>query len=302
MPSYYIGIDGGGSTLRVLLVDDALTMLASAQRGTVNPSAIGREASAALITDALREVLVAVSVPVAAVGIGVAGAPHTFAADWLRQVVGAVLPSVLTVASSDDEIALVGAHGAWRGAMVLAGTGSVACAVNAQGEWAQAGGWGYLLGDEGSGCWLALEALRAYIHWGEGTAPHAAAFAQRVRDHFGFSSIVDVTPWVYRQPLPTRELAQHAAVVLDAADDGDSVALEIVERGAAALAAIVNAAIQRVNAEPSIRFCGGLLTADNALSRALCKQLGLTDIPLPLHPPAIGAALLAKLRTTPNLS
>lgn len=294
--SYTIGIDGGGSTLRVAIVDDALTVVASAARGTANPSAIGREAAAALIGDALREALATADVPIAAVGIGVAGASAAYAADWLRATVAAVLPDVPTIPSSDNEIALVGAHGAREGAIVLAGTGSVACAANGRGGWAQAGGWGYLLGDEGGGYWLALEALRAYVHWSEGTASHAAAFAERVRAAFGFSSVVEVTPWLYRLPPPTRDVAQHAAVVLDAATDGDATAQDIVERGATALAAIARAVVARVDPTLSICFCGGLLTADNALSAALCRQLGLSAIPLPLHPPVIGAALLAKLR------
>jgi glucosamine kinase len=295
MMAYYIGIDGGGSTLRVAIVDDALRVVTSASRGTVNPSAIGREAAAALIGEALREVLALAEVPITAVGIGVAGASAAYAADWLRATIAAVLPHVLTIPSSDNEIALVGAHGAREGAIVLAGTGSVACAANMRGGWAQAGGWGYLLGDEGGGYWLALEALRAYVRWSEGTAPHAAAFAERVRAAFGFASAVEVTPWLYRLPPPTREVAQYANVVLDAAAEGDATAQDIIDRGAAALAAIARAVVARVDPALPIRFCGGLLTAESAISAALCRQLGLAAIPLPLHAPVIGAALLAKL-------
>jgi N-acetylglucosamine kinase-like BadF-type ATPase len=100
---------------------------------------------------------------------------------------------------------------------------------------------------------------------------------------------------LYRQPPPVREVARHADVILNAAALGDPFAHEIVGRGAAALATLARTAMRNVRAEPAIRFCGGLLTSDNALSRALCRQLGLDDIPYPLHPPVVGAALLAKL-------
>jgi N-acetylglucosamine kinase-like BadF-type ATPase len=194
----------------------------------------------------------------------------------------------------DHEIALVGAHGIRRGVIVLAGTGSVACAINARGEWAQAGGWGYLLGDEGSGVWLVLEGLRAFVRYHDGVALEAADLAGRMQRAFGFTRPADVIPWLYRQPPPTRELAQYADIVLHAADDGDPTARDIIQRGAAALAQIAQTAAARVGAAFTIRFCGGLLTADNALSRALCEHLGLDAIPYPLYPPVVGAALLAR--------
>jgi N-acetylglucosamine kinase-like BadF-type ATPase len=294
MTPLYMGIDGGGSNVRVAIVDDALTVIAQAHRETVNPSTIGRETAAGRIQDAMREALAVAGQPVSAVGIGVAGASAVYAEDWLRVTVGAVLPDVPVAASMDHVIALVGAHGMRRGVMVLAGTGSVACAINARGEWAQTGGWGYLLGDEGSGVWLALEGLRAFIRYHDGVAPEAADLAGRIQRAFGFTRPVDVIPWLYRQPPPTREVAQYAEVVLHAADDGDLTARNIILRGTAALAQIARAAATRVGADFSIRFCGGLLTADNALSRALCDRLGLDAIPFPLYPPVIGAALLAR--------
>ncbi len=295
MSRLYMGIDGGGSNLRVAIVDEALNVLAHAQRETANPSTIGREEAAARIQSAMRDVMSAVEQPVEGVGIGVAGASAVYAEEWLRATVGAALPGVPVAASMDNEIALVGAHGARRGVMVLAGTGSVAFAVNAHGEWAQAGGWGYLLGDEGSGCWLALEGLRALIRHSDGGDPTAAPLAARIQQAFGFARPVDAVPWLYRQPPPIREVAQRAEVVLRAADEGDATAQDIVRRGATALAWIARAAAARVEAEFAIRFCGGLLTSENALSRALCDELGLESIPYPLYEPVIGAALLAKL-------
>jgi N-acetylglucosamine kinase len=298
MSRLFMGIDGGGSNLRVAVVDDALNIVAQAQRETANPSTIGHDTAAMRIQDALREVLAAVDQPVEAVGIGVAGASSVYAEEWLRATVGAVLPNVPVAASMDNEIALVGAHGARRGVMVLAGTGSVAFAVGADGKHAQTGGWGYLLGDEGSGYWLVMEALRLMTRLEDGIETgEGAPLADRIEAALGLGRGVDVIPWLYRQPPPVREVAQHAHVVLHAADQDDPFAHEIVERGAAALAMLARTAMRNVRAEPEIRFCGGLLTADNALSRALCRQLGLADIPYPLHSPVVGAALLARQMT-----
>lgn len=302
MARYYVGIDGGGSNLRVVVVDDDMHVVAQAARGTANPSVIGRDASAALIQEALREALAAPFLQsdgannIAGVGIGVAGASAVYAETWLRGVVAAILPDVFIAPSMDNEIALVGAHGARRGVLVLAGTGSIAYGINAAGESAQSGGWGYLLGDEGGGYWLGLEGLRALIRWSDGMQPEAEALAQRVVRRLSFKEPSDVIGWLYRQPPPTRELAQHAGMVLDAAADGDPAAQEIVARGADALTALTQAIISRLHMkEPQIAFAGGLLTSDNPLSRALCTRLKLDAIPQAIYPPVIGAALLAKL-------
>jgi glucosamine kinase len=289
----FMGIDGGGSTLRVVIVTETLTPLAQVQRSTANPSVIGREASAALIQEAMREALAQTRAQVEAVGIGVAGASAVYASDWLISVVQSALPGAVVFPSSDNEIALVGAHGARCGVMVLAGTGSVALALDAHAQPVQAGGWGYLLGDEGSGFWLALETLRACARWADGRAPEAYNLAQQMMSALGVSRPVDLIPWLYRQPPPTRELAQHASLVLEAPAT-DACAQEIVARGAHALAEITRSVIARAQLQaPAIQFCGGLLTFDNSLSAALCNELGLAIRPVPMYPPVIGAALLA---------
>ena len=293
----FMGIDGGGSTLRVVIVNHALAPLAEATRSTANPSVIGHEAAASLIQSAMREALSHVSEPIDSVGIGVAGASAVHSTPWLLQVVTQVLPHALVVPGTDMLIALVGAHGALRDVMVLAGTGSVALAINGHGESVQAGGWGFLLGDEGSGFWLALEAMRACVRWQDGTLPEARELAQRVMASLGLARGVDLIPWVYRQPTPTRDIAAQASLVLEAAREGDAVARDIVSRGAAALATLTRAVIARAELEaPAIQFCGGLLGIDNPLSTALVQELNLSSRPISLYPPVIGAALLAKIR------
>ncbi|MDX2141301.1 MAG: BadF/BadG/BcrA/BcrD ATPase family protein [Chloroflexota bacterium] len=295
--SIWIGIDGGGSNLRVVGVDDDMHVIVQAMRGTVNPSAIGRDASAALMQDALREVLATIpGASVAGVGMGVAGASAVYAGDWLRAVIAAVLPDTPVAPSSDNEIALVGAHGERRGVLLLAGTGSVAFGVNDAGESVQTGGWGYLLGDEGGGYWLGNQALRAVTLSADGIAPDAAPLSQRLLVHLGMSSATDAITWVYRQPPPTRDIATLASVVLEMADAGDAYTCAIIEQGAAALVLLSDTIVARLHmTAPRIAFAGGLLTSDNSLSRAVCRRLGMTTLPEARYAPVVGAALLAKL-------
>jgi glucosamine kinase len=173
---YYIGIDGGGSHLRAVLVDETMHVLREVVRGKANPNTLGLQQASERIQQALRDVVQDFPEPIHAVGIGIAGAPKAIAEKWLRDTVKAALPLAEVVPSSDEEIALVGAHGERRGVLVLAGTGSIAHAVNDAGEGLTIGGWGYLMGDKGSGYWLGLQAqTHAQHRWWRACAKPAAS-------------------------------------------------------------------------------------------------------------------------------
>jgi hypothetical protein len=145
-----LGIDGGGSNLRVVLADDRLHIQQQGQGGSANPNVVGREASGQAIRTVISEILAAAQLSVdqiAGVGIGIAGASQPDFRDWLQQVLADVMPGAPLAISSDFEIALVGAHSKRLGVLVLAGTGSLAYGVNSKGDSALVGGWGYLLGE-----------------------------------------------------------------------------------------------------------------------------------------------------------
>lgn len=294
----WIGIDGGGSNLRVAAYADDLSLLAEARRSTVNPSVIGRPAAATLLREAIDEVLAQLgraTSDVQGVGVGIAGAYVEYAADWLHETFEAILPGVPRALSSDVEIALTGAHGAPLGLIVLSGTGSVAYGINASGASAMVGGWGYLVGDEGSGYSLGAAALRHALRAADGRdAP--SLLAERAFAAIGAQEARDSIQWIYgRQPAPTREIAGLASLVLQASEEGDAAALRILNEAADELFAMVAALRRRLrmpDAQPA--FAGGLLTAPTALSRALCQRLSLDGIPPTQYPPSAGAAILAQ--------
>jgi glucosamine kinase len=296
MTRYWMGVDGGGSSLRVTIVDDSLHPLGEAHAETANPKVIGEHAAAERIHMAI---LAAISnaqlqpADIAGVGIGIAGADTVHSEVWLREVVSEVLPQARLVPSADYEIALVGALGERRGILVLAGTGSLAYGVNAHGESMLVGGWGYLLGDEGGGYWLGLEALRALIADVEGRG-EPTLLHNLLLDHLNLVHPRDLVKWMYATQR-TRDVAALAPLVLRAAESGDAVALSLVNRGADALLSFTHTVMRRLKTDnPQIAFAGGLLENTNPLSRALCMRLGLNTLPVAQYPAAVGAALLCR--------
>lgn len=296
--TYFVGIDGGGSTVRVAIVTTDMTVLAQSEGDTVNPSVVGHAESARRIQDHLRDALQKATVSetqIEGVGIGVAGAQADHSESWLYEVINAVTPSALVVPSSDYEIALVGAHGGRQGVLLLSGTGSIACGISQTGEVVRAGGWGYLIGDEGSGYWLGMYALQA-VTWASDGRGLPTQLTKQILKKLGLSTATDLIQWLYRDGGPrTREIAGLAPLVLSSAAIGDAVCIQVVESAVRELTRLCQAVIQRLDIEnPEIAFAGGLLVSPNPLSTRLCESLTLPDIPQPLYPPVIGAALLAK--------
>ncbi len=301
--TYALGIDGGGSTVRVSIVAPDLTVHAEYLGPAVNPSVVGRDTAAHRIQAAIRAALQQASLNTAqinGVGIGIAGAANRYdwSEPWLRQTVNAVLPDAQVVPSSDYEIALVGAQGQRLGILLLAGTGSLAYGVNGVGESALIGGWGYLIGDEGSGYWLGSQALRAMVRMADGRGRDTLLY-QRVLDTLNLTQPLDVIGWLYHQDeARVREVANLAPLVLECATEGDASAGRIVRNGAFELALAVRAVRQRLDLhDQQPVFAGSLLTSPNPLSNLVCELLGLDVIPLPKYPPVMGAALLALTET-----
>jgi N-acetylglucosamine kinase-like BadF-type ATPase len=303
---WVMGIDGGGSHLRVAVVTPDLHTVAESQAGTANPVVIGPDAARLTIQATIRAALEAARLrpaQIAAVGIGIAGAAPCHSASaipWLQEVVHAVLPDAVVVPSADYEIALVGALGKRLGVLVLAGTGSLAYGVNAAGESALAGAWGYLLDDAGSGYWLGRQALEAIARAADGRGPQTA-LSDAVLGALGLSDAYALVPWLYDRAGPrTREVAALAPLVLAEAEAGDPVARDIVTRARDELTLVARTVIRRLRMEnPPIAFAGGLLTAPNLLSLGLCRALDLPALPQPRYPPVIGAALLALSALSP---
>jgi glucosamine kinase len=291
---YFMGIDGGGSRLRVVIVDETLNVVAQSQGGTANPNVIGHNEAAQLIQNTIREALVSINpADLAGVGIGIAGASAVHSADWLYQVVQPVTPGARVIPSSDIEIALVGAHGEREGILLLAGTGSVACGMNGDNT-VQVGGWGYLLGDEGSGYWIGLQALKVVTHAADGYIT-PTAFTGDVLDALSLEKPSDLIRWLYRIPR-NREIAVLAPLVMQHTST-DITAGQIITTAAHHLSQMAQLVIQRLKMDlPQIAFAGGLLEMDNPLTQHLCRLLDLPSLPVSRYPPAVGAALLAKLR------
>ncbi len=301
----FMGIDGGGTSLRIAISDGDLQVINSVKTSAANPNLLGHDQAQrhirAAIVDCMRQADIS-PYAIQSAGIGIAGASAEHSRDWLIATVEAVLPGSLLVAASDLEIALVGALAKRSGVLLLAGTGSAAFGISPAGRRLQIGGWGYLLGDPGSSYWIGMQALKQLIDYhdrvGKGveTSTNDALFDTVLRT-LGISGPRLIVDWLYRsQSPPATRIADIARIILNLAEDGNWRAINILQGAAIQLVRQTRTLIRRLDYPGAeIAFAGGLLDDDNLLSEGVARRLGLAERPVAKHPPVIGAALLAKM-------
>jgi N-acetylglucosamine kinase-like BadF-type ATPase len=207
----------------------------------------------------------------------------------------------------DAAAAWAGALECQPGVIVIAGTGSIAFGVNPRGERAIAGGWGWLLGDEGSGYSIGLSALRSVCGTADGRVP-PSLLATAVLQHLGLSSADALVDYVYQQPGLSREqIAALTQVVLRCAEQGDVAAKRIFRRAGCQLAMAARAVMERLNIKGHcfISYTGGVWEAQAFMrpgfERVLRGKSRKAQIVPPRHPPAVGAAMLARSMLCPRM-
>ena len=185
MVDYLIGVDGGGSGTRAVVQRVRGEVLGT---GAAGPSALGQG-----IAQAWDNVLAAIRVAFEAAGlsvppwsrcvlaVGLSGVSH---GPWREAFVARDPGFARLEAETDSYTMLLGAHGGRPGAIVIAGTGSIAEALRADGSRATVGGWGFRVDDEGSGGWLGLQAVRHGLAAIDGRA-NPSPLARRVWMHCG---------------------------------------------------------------------------------------------------------------------
>jgi N-acetylglucosamine kinase-like BadF-type ATPase len=284
--------------LRIAITDENLMLIAEYHHPeTVNPSIVGHDNAKDIIQNSIREILNQSDLTasdIQAVTIGIAGARVERAHDWLLSIFPEMLPNSHIVPSSDMEIALVGAHGKPYGILLLAGTGSVALGINQKGEKATSGGWGYILGDEGSGYWIGLQAIQAVIRDLEQRG-ESTQLTELILPALNLPKPSDIIDWMYaKNQNRNREIARLSSLVFELYET-DTVCQNILHRASNDLVLLCHSLQKQLNTfDLPIAFAGGLLEEKNPLSQNVWTALELDQLPTRWYTPVIGACLLAK--------
>jgi N-acetylglucosamine kinase-like BadF-type ATPase len=300
---YLLGIDAGGTKTTALLADHAGAILSRGTAGPANFQVIGHAAAEAALAQAAQSAYAAAGVAhpgIGAVCIGLAGVDRAHERTHFRNWAAAHFPGAAVRIVNDAELVLAaGTPDDW-GAALICGTGSIVYGRGVGGARARAGGWGHLLGDEGSGYAIGLAALRALLRAYDGRSP-ATELTPRVLDHWQLSTPPDLLHRVYQEHAGKAAIAGLAPLVIDAAVGGDRTAAAIVEEAAAELALAVAAVAQRLAVTGALpcAVAGGLILGAPLLLRRFLAQAeshGLRLDPVTrVVEPALGAIRLARM-------
>jgi glucosamine kinase len=267
-----IGADVGGSKTAVG-VSDGETILARADGAgaAIRP---GRAlASASVIAEVVRKALAGAGrVGGDVLYVGAAGAGREPERDELRKALRGENLAPLVVVSTDIEIALAAVFDTGPGIVVSAGTGSVAVGRDRAGRQHRIGGYGWQMGDEGSGYAIGRAALGAVSRAADGRSPRTA-LSERVLAASRSEGFDDLIRWAAgASPAEVASLAPH---VLDVAAHGDPLAQGICDYAARELTQLAVCLVPAMDVQPpvGVALTGGLLSSEGPLRRSVLTRL-----------------------------
>ncbi len=307
--AHVLGIDGGGTKTICVLMDQFGTVLSRGEGGPGNYQSVGVEVVSTSIQIAIATCLENYPhVPITGVCLGLAGVgrsedvqvieklwqslPSTIAGNWY---LGADSVRIC----SDSAIALVGGLGHGAGIVAIAGTGSQVFGRNPLGKTKRTGGWGYLLGDEGSAYYIAIRGLQAVLRSDDGRLS-PTQLSQCLQQKLGLNTLADLIPLVYRSGWGVKEIAALAPFVDQVAAQGDPVAIEIINSAVAELVLAVKVVItdlfersETLTIVTSGRVWYSLANLRDRFITSIRAIAPLAQVIWPINEPAYGAGLIA---------
>jgi glucosamine kinase len=239
---YVLGIDGGATKTLAAVLDLQRRALHVGQGGPSNEDSVGTQAAVQALLQAADEATEKAGIAweqLDAAVIALAGTDTAAVAQHLH-----AQRTEEWIVVNDVVAAWATATGAQPGIGVISGTGSNVLGVGADGRAWRAGGWGHLLGDEGSGYWLGIESIKAALRDREDSGPETA-LSEAAAEFFGVANVEALAARVYSKPLSKSEIAAFATETGRLAEQGDAVARECYERGAGLLGEQIAAVIRR---------------------------------------------------------
>jgi glucosamine kinase len=274
-----IGVDGGGTHARAVIVDGRGREVARAQAPGAVVTLKGHEAAVAAVAAAVRAAADSggLSLPGSALWAGLAGAGHEESRAAVERGLASAGLATRVRVGTDAEAAFHAAFPDGPGLMLIAGTGSVAWGRGTSGQ-VRVGGWGQQLGDEGSGYAIGLSAVRAVVRAEDGRAA-PTLLRDAILEMLGLDAPVELIPWA--ASATKSEFAALVPLVGRCAKDGDATAQDILDEATADLEAHVRGILVKSGlgrSRPGLLLYGGVIAPGGTLREALVARLALHPV------------------------
>lgn len=301
-----LGVDGGGTKTHALVADADGRVLGASVSGPSNWEVVGLGGTGAALRVAVTEALESAGIGREVIEVsvfGLAGVDWASDVDRLRFAIDPLeIPGPRDVVNDSFVALRAGTSRSW-GIVVIAGTGSVAAGRNPAGDVFRTLGLGAAYGDFGSANDVSVLAVRAVADAYTGRGP-STELSRLMCEHLGRATVAEVLEQVSRREHGGRiedEVEEFAPVVIDAANDGDLVARDILERAGTALGdsvLLVARTLGMLDTDPEVVLSGGLITGASRFVSDPFEVVVRRAMPAAhfVHldmPPAVGSVLLA---------
>jgi len=300
---WVFGIDGGGTSSRFRIESSEGGFLYAAASTGLNPRSVGWEGVRNVLSHFFTALYASgnFSAETCVGGFaGIAGIGRTSDRETTIDILRACSKTDCPIDADTDALpALVGALGSRRGILLIAGTGSIALGASADGRLIRSGGWGHILGDEGSAYDVGRKGIGAALAYRDGRGP-ATMLLGLALAHFNVADPFELIPAVYEKFDKSR-LADFARKVVEARNGGDRVAVGIFDEASKHLCSLVESVGKQLGTtdeEHRIAFAGGFIDKVEALGEATRAHIekalpGFRFVP-PAADAVTGACALAR--------
>jgi len=299
----FLGVDGGGTQTRALLTDAQGQELACAQGPATLIDQANPRATIGVITHVCRQAMgnAGAALPAKVLWAGIAGAGNDPAQGLVRDALQEAGFAETVHVGTDARAAFHDAFEEEAGILLISGTGSSAMGRGADGSTVSVGGWGDLLGDEGSGYAMGMSALRALVR-GEDGRSMKTGLRDPILEALGVGRPEDLLVWI--ATANKAEVAALVPIVCSHAEAGDEVAGAIVKTAVEDLVAHVLTVVKRLGpwpVRPAVALTGGLIDEGGPLRQRVSVAIGglLCQARDRVVDAARGAAELARLSVDP---
>jgi glucosamine kinase len=272
----YLGFDAGGTKTDCALADET-RILARAQNGSIKPLRVSAAQAEANIRALLEEITRQSNADLKQVAVscvGTAGVRLPQTKEWMQQIISRYAGGDILV-YGDETTALDAVFPGEAGVLVIGGTGSNILGRTSYGETFNVGGWGPAIGDEGSGYWIGHQALIAALRAYDFQQP--TMILDRAMQFWSAADLGELANIANETPLPDFSLL--SPLVVECAEAGDAVALEILQLGGRMLGEGAAHALRRLRALepdaplPEIAYVGGIIKGVSFVRESMLETI-----------------------------
>ncbi len=290
---FFLGIDGGGTKTTALVGDANGNTVCKAVGKTINYCAVGMQTARENMKTLLSEIENEFGVShFESVFIGMSALFGRASAEETSAFCNGVFHADKITMDSDLFIALAATAESGAAAVGICGTGSMTCGRTTDGSIITKGGYGYLLGDEGSGFRIAQEALFEAVRAAEG-ASEETALTQAALDFWNIETPAQLVDVFYDPPMERNEIAKFTPCVFRAAESGDKTALAVIRKQASLFADTAKALLRNLPQGIPFYIYGGVFEHNPLFRQIFASYLPQNEVILLPHTPAEGALIAA---------